>query len=256
MATKSRGAPYPLGTDANNTAADIEALAGWVNDRPGVAALTTTQRNALTGVELWDGRAILNTTLDKFQRYDAGLVTWVTIADESQIAALLTTSGTASADARTASRGVSAFAARSDHVHPTPDWIDYDPVWTSTAGSPTIGNGNIKIRYAALGKTINWEFFLAIGTTTTLGTAGGQWRFTLPVAAFYGFSYVRPLGVVNALDSGARQYGGLALPVSGSSTLFYLWSDRGASETSFTPSTPFAWAAGDIVQASGSYEAV
>jgi hypothetical protein len=118
MATQSRGAPYPLATDANNTAADIQALSLWVNERPGVTPATTTQRNAMTGVELWDGRLILNTTLDKVQRYDAGLVTWVTIADQSEVAALLATTGTPAADAYTASRGVAAFAARSDHVHP------------------------------------------------------------------------------------------------------------------------------------------
>ncbi|HXH77326.1 hypothetical protein [Nocardioides sp.] len=118
MATKSRGVPFPLGTDANNTAADLSLLADWVNDRPGVAALTTTERNALTGAALWDGRIVLNVTTDRLNRYDAGTTTWVQIADSADIAALLSTSGLPAANALTASRGVSASAARADHVHP------------------------------------------------------------------------------------------------------------------------------------------
>jgi len=45
-------------------------------------ALTTTQRNNLSGDDLWDGRVITNITTDRLNRYDAGLAEWVAVADE------------------------------------------------------------------------------------------------------------------------------------------------------------------------------
>lgn len=176
MATHSRGAPYPLATDANNTAADLQALALWANERPGVTPVTTTQRNAMTGVELWDGRVVLNTTLDKFQRYDAGLVTWVSIADESQIAALLATTGTPATDATTGSRGVAAFAARSDHVHPAPPWQTWTPTMTPEFGTFT-NVTSLFARYTAHGKTINYTVRVDMAN---IGTGTGGLRISLP----------------------------------------------------------------------------
>lgn len=68
--TTPKGAPYPIGTDpAEDIDTIVQSLAEWVNARPGVAAMTTTQRNALTGAELWVGRIIFNTTDAKYQSY-------------------------------------------------------------------------------------------------------------------------------------------------------------------------------------------
>jgi hypothetical protein len=41
--------------------------------------MTTTQRNALAGAELWNGRLIYNTTLSRYQKYNGS--TWITIAE-------------------------------------------------------------------------------------------------------------------------------------------------------------------------------
>lgn len=76
MSLKSRGAPYPLPSDPNDAAGWIDQLAGWVNDRPGIATLTTTQRNAIPPAELWTGRIIFNTTTKRLEFYDAGSNTW------------------------------------------------------------------------------------------------------------------------------------------------------------------------------------
>ncbi len=251
----TRNVPMVEGTDPADIAARVNPVAQLAHDRPGVSALTTTQRNALTGAELWDGRVILNTTTDRLNRYDLGTTSWVAVADFSEIAALLATSGLPAALAQTASRGVSTSAARADHVHPTAPWVGWTPVWTSTNGTPVVGNGSLAGRYQLVGRTLNFELSLIVGSTTTFGNAGGQWQFTLPQPAFYGFSYVKPLGTVLAVDSGARQYAALAVPVSGSNTKMYLWRDAGASEMAFTPSTPVTWAINDIIGVSGSYEA-
>lgn len=115
----SRNVPLIEASDTADIAARVNPVAQLQHDRPGVAALTTTQRNALTGAELWDGRLVLNTTTDRLNRYDLGTTSWIVIPDNGDIAALLATTGTPAA-LGTASRGVSTSAARADHIHPEP----------------------------------------------------------------------------------------------------------------------------------------
>jgi hypothetical protein len=75
MPTTSKGAPYPAATSANDVPADIQALANWLDARPGVSPLTTAARDALTGADLWDGRVIYNLTTAQLERYNATLLT-------------------------------------------------------------------------------------------------------------------------------------------------------------------------------------
>lgn len=76
----AKGYPYSLGTDAASTIDNtMQALAEKVDGSPGVAPLTTTQRNALAGAELWDGRIIWNTTLAQIERYSVGSTKWLPI---------------------------------------------------------------------------------------------------------------------------------------------------------------------------------
>lgn len=75
-----RGIPYSLGTDAASTIDNtMQALAEKVDSAPGIAPLTTTQRIALAGAELWDGRVIWNSTLAQLERYSAGSTKWLPI---------------------------------------------------------------------------------------------------------------------------------------------------------------------------------
>lgn len=91
MPTTSRGAPYPDTTDGNNAPADLEALADWVNDRPGIATVTTTQRNALSGVDLWAGRHVWNTTTGRVEYYTGS--TWLPTPMPGRILGETTISG-------------------------------------------------------------------------------------------------------------------------------------------------------------------
>lgn len=75
-----KGYPYSLGTDAASTIDNtMQALAEKASGSPGIAPLSTTQRNALSGVELWDGRVIWNNTLAQLERYSAGSTKWLPI---------------------------------------------------------------------------------------------------------------------------------------------------------------------------------
>lgn len=78
--TTGKGVPYSLGTDAASTIDNtMQSLAEWVDGRPGVAPLSTAQRDALAGADLWDGRVIWNNTLAQLERYSAGSAKWLPI---------------------------------------------------------------------------------------------------------------------------------------------------------------------------------
>jgi len=47
-----------------------------------VVPLTQTQRNNLTGDDLWNGRLILNTTTNRIDRYDLASSTWIPMTSE------------------------------------------------------------------------------------------------------------------------------------------------------------------------------
>lgn len=61
--TTTKGVPYPVDADPPDVPADMQLLAEWVDARPGIASLTSTQRDALSGASRWTGRTIFNTTL-------------------------------------------------------------------------------------------------------------------------------------------------------------------------------------------------
>lgn len=62
MTMTTKGVPYPEPTYPNNVPGDIKAVANWVNAHPGITTMTTVERNALTGMALWPGRTIYNST--------------------------------------------------------------------------------------------------------------------------------------------------------------------------------------------------
>lgn len=66
----TKGVPYPLGTDpAASLDTIIQALAEWVNARPGIASLTTSERDELSGSNLWVGRVIFNNQTERMEVY-------------------------------------------------------------------------------------------------------------------------------------------------------------------------------------------
>lgn len=58
----AKGVPYPVDADSPDVPRDMEAMAVWVDTRPGTQVLTTAQRDALAGGDLWTGRVIYNST--------------------------------------------------------------------------------------------------------------------------------------------------------------------------------------------------
>lgn len=246
MAQQSRGAPYPLGSDPNNTQADLQALALWVNDRPGVAALTTTQRNALTGVDRWDGKLVLDTTLDRLYRWDAGTTTWIQLPDTGDIAALLATTGLPAALADTASRGVGSSAARSDHVHPWPAWQNFTP---SVVNGFSAGAGTLAGRYVQLGKTVHYRARAVLGAGFSMGNGFG---FNLPVAAS-NVATGESLGVARFGSAGVNVWYGMIS--QGTATVVAGVIGTLGQSQALSPTNPFTWKATDTFDIAVTYEA-
>lgn len=67
MITNSKGIPVPEPTDANDVPHYLSLLAGWIANNPGIASMSTTARDALTGADIWLGRTIYNTTTKRHE---------------------------------------------------------------------------------------------------------------------------------------------------------------------------------------------
>jgi hypothetical protein len=79
MPQTDRGYPFPDGDDPITDGNDaIQALAERASLLPGIATLSTAQRDALEGVELWTGRVIFNVTVGRLQRWNG--TAWVLAA--------------------------------------------------------------------------------------------------------------------------------------------------------------------------------
>jgi hypothetical protein len=59
-------------------------------------------------------------------------------------------------------------------------WISYSPTWATTAGSVAINNGTLSGRYSKIGRQVTVQINWVAGTTTSFGTAGGNWNWGLP----------------------------------------------------------------------------
>lgn len=123
-----KGIPYPAPTDANNVPVDIKAVADWLDARPGIQTMTTAQRDALTGGNVWLGRIVFNSTTGRLEqnatgaagaanwgpltrppevwvRTAAGTSTWTKPTGATRVRVILVGGGGAGAPSATTSRG-------------------------------------------------------------------------------------------------------------------------------------------------------
>lgn len=77
---------YPAVDEAYKFAPEVRAaLATDAILRNVVVPMTQTQRNNLTGSDLWDGRLVANTTTDRINRYDAGSDSWKVLVEQTDL---------------------------------------------------------------------------------------------------------------------------------------------------------------------------
>ena len=122
--------------------------------------------------------------------------------------------------------------------------------WTPTYTNLTVGNGTVSARYQQIGKTINFEFYFQMGSTSSMGSTP---QITMPVTPkFYakGFDiYVQDFGTTTfwgmADTFDAKFYPTATLTNGTYATIAY-----------FNSTTPMTWTTSDNFSIRGTYEAL
>lgn len=125
---------------------------------------------------------------------------------------------------------------------PLGEWTPYIPVWSSLGTVPVTGNATLTGKYTLIGKTCIAYGRLVIGSSSSLGTS--VWTLSLPLPAAAGAVIA---GNVQLEDIGTAAYIALAAMLGNA---IYC---QGAGFQG-TPTTPFAWTAGDTFSFSATYE--
>jgi hypothetical protein len=132
-------------------------------------------------------------------------------------------------------------------------WQSWTPTWTNL----TVGNGTLDYaRYKQVGKNVEFRLKFTLGSTSSVGTTPS---FTLPVTSHGDYMAVSSvLGGTNSRDSStsavATGFTYWASATTANPTYFVV-SGSQVNRATFTSTTPFTWATGDIIECSGSYEA-
>lgn len=203
-----------------------------------VMPMTTTQRNSLTGAALWDGRTILNTTLDRIQHYDVGTASWLSAADVSDVPALATT-GTPAGLSGTAARGTATTSARSDHVHPTA----VAQVYTPTLTNMTLGNGSRYGEYIQYGQLVMFMARFILGSTSAIAANP---RFSMPTSLSVAYQMQAKM-----VDNGTSTLTAVAEPDASGVYVYGIGTNGAIYQVNAT--SPFTWVNGDSIEVRGMY---
>ncbi|MFF5784179.1 hypothetical protein ACFY8P_04320 [Streptomyces sp. NPDC012693] len=129
-------------------------------------------------------------------------------------------------------------------------WVTYTPVWTGATTNPVLGNGSLVGRSKKIGRLVNFQIDLTMGSTTTYGT--GAWSITLPFQA----AASSGSRVGNAQALGASRFGGQVVVSPGANGIgaFFPASSAVSNYSSAAAAVPFAWANGNELRITGCYE--
>lgn len=125
----------------------------------------------------------------------------------------------------------------------------YVPVWSSSGGANTLGNGTITGSYTRIGKLVHYRISFTFGSTSSV-TAGTQ-RLSLPFTADNSVQSEFAGGRIT--DAGTAVYfpAPIITPNAAFITLGYL--DAAAVVQDMTATAPMTWADQDNVSLSGTY---
>lgn len=129
-------------------------------------------------------------------------------------------------------------------------WTAFTPAMTfSGGGSLTIGNGSISGAYRQVGKTLDVNIDLRVGSTTSFGT--GDWRFTLP-NSLTSVARRQAAGVAYGYDSSPVGFKvGVALAEP---SVAYLSAVHDGATALWASTVPITWANGDLFSLSAHLE--
>ena len=137
---------------------------------------------------------------------------------------------------------------------PVTDWVSYTPTWTASSSNPAIGNGTISGRYRRIGDSIELQYNIKTGTTTTYGS--GVYYISIPsgitidtakLAESGGNSF--PLGYAQTERAG-NVYDA-AVTVYTSTALYAGKPADGTSSTAWSNTSPATWTASTANQLMG-----
>jgi len=119
--------------------------------------------------------------------------------------------------------------------------------WTPTLGGITIGNGTVSARYAKIGKTVNFNLSITLGTTSLVT---GRITFTLPSSP-----------IILTHFTGAMTSGGgtdyLPYIFNVGSTVYcdvFNVSGTYASAVQASATVPLTWGSGNVIFVNGTYQ--
>lgn len=127
--------------------------------------------------------------------------------------------------------------------------IAWTPVWTGL----TVGNGTQDWIYNISSGRVFISGSLKFGTTTTIDAANPS--FALPIPGT--FTDSQELGGAVFNDAGVRYRGGTHYDTASSKPLMRYFTASGSNiiDAGITATTPFTWAAGDVMSSTFSYRA-
>lgn len=128
-------------------------------------------------------------------------------------------------------------------------WVSFTSVWRSSGTQPSLGNGTLVFKYKRRGNTVQCGVTLTMGSSSTYGAVG--YAFQLPFNVAAGASHIGKAGYYDAsADATIMQMTTICDP---GNNYVALRNDAGSVAGS---SSPIAWAAGDKIYASFTYECV
>jgi hypothetical protein len=132
------------------------------------------------------------------------------------------------------------------------DWDDWSPTLTNI----TIGNGTVDARYVQIGKTVLVRFLFTFGSSGSAVGTSPQVSLPVDCHASYGSNLVWIADAVLFDASSVRRKGVVIL---NQTTQRFLVEALDVSTTvrhiSITSTVPFAWAVGDVIGFTATYEA-
>jgi hypothetical protein len=129
-------------------------------------------------------------------------------------------------------------------------WQNYTPAWSGSVTNPVINNGSILGRYNVTNGVCTFNIDISMGSTTTFGS--GAYAFTLPVTPANQTS----CSAFCQDSSAGLRAGGAGLLTAGSGVFRVVVRGNAVDSAAagISSASPWAWANGDSITISGSYE--
>ena len=140
-------------------------------------------------------------------------------------------------------------------------WTAYTPTWGASTTNPSIGNGTIAASYVQFNKTIFLRGAVKAGSTTTFGSGfySVSWPSGLePKEIVSGSNHRALTGSVMWNQPGVANWAGNLVTTSNPAQALpgftFVFTSATAAMDVWTPTTPFTFANGNIMQFSVMYE--